>query len=484
MKKAFIVIAAVVLPFQAGAATYTLQEILQVAGESSDQVKVIAYEYEAGRQQVKFYRSEAWPMVNLSANTNYVSRSNIGVSSGFGGGLGGGGGQGSPLGKRARALGDTLPQGDSLSQTPAAQGDPFAGIERYEAIANTWSITLRQPLLTFGRVSNALALAGTQDSVLELTREMQINLLYLSVMQSFSEAYLAQRQVAIAKKSVASAEKLLQRMRIEVENGAGSRLDLLRVEAQYSGAKAGFLTAQSSSDIALLRLAQTAGLKVDTAYTLAVDTTTELTIADLPAEGASAEYQLKGLMATLRRDQADYERSRFFPSISLIAGIDASAYYLRGIDEQIQEMVNPPNTAIVEPRFYNYAVGLNLSWTLFDGFRRNAATAQALAQARQAQVEQKQIREENEISIREGRDRLGVLDESMEAVSAQLGAAQRAMELVEGDYSRGYVDITTYLQTEQEVREAEKRLYELRMQRLLTIAQLRFNLGLPVYEES
>lgn len=435
----------------AHAETYTLDEVLRIASEKSDQVKVIAYQYEAGRQQVKFYRSEAWPMVSFDLKSNYASVSKEGL-----GGLGGG-----------------------IDSTTSS----FLP-ERINSYRHEWSIILAQPLLTFGRVSNALALAGTQDSVLELTREMQTDLLFLSVMQAFTEAYLAQQQVSIAEKSASSAEKLLQRMRVEVENGAGSQLDLLRVEAQYGGAKAALLTARSQSEIAIRRLSQSAGLEADTGYTLVVDESSTGASFDDPTQGRSAEYLLKGFVAKLRHDQADYERSKYFPSIYLSGAITNSKDYIENIDENFKDGINPSNTALLEPRFYTYAIGLNVTWTLFDGFRRNASIAQARAQAYQAEVEQKQIKDKNEIAVAEARDRLVVIDESMEAVSAQRAAAQRAMNLVEQDYGQGFVDITTYLQTEQQLREAEKRYYELRMQRLLTIAQLRFNLGLPVYEES
>ncbi|MFW5774930.1 MAG: TolC family protein, partial [Chitinivibrionales bacterium] len=217
----------------------------------------------------------------------------------------------------------------------------------------------------------------------------------------------------------------------------------------------------------------------DTGYAIAYTAADSLFDISRPESGYSTEYTLKGLQAQMRETQGEYERSGLYPSIYLLGSIDNSVQILT---DDFYETLNQDETDIAMPDKFNYTIGLQLQWNLFDGFRTPAARAQALAESRKARAEQKQLGEQNEIALQESRERLQVLSQSMDAVNSQLAAARRAFELVEDDYTRGYVDISDYLETEKNLREAEKRLYELQMQRLLTIGQLRMNLGVPVYE--
>ncbi len=442
---------------------YSLREILLIAGENSDQLKIIASQNEAGRQQVRFYRSEAYPMVSFSAGATVASQSNQQSSAG--------------------GMYDALEEIFRMMPPDTSAGGGGASYSAPDRLTGTnynWGLTVSQPLVTFGRVGNALKLAGMQDSVLDLTAEMQENVLYLSTMSAFSEAYLAQRQLEIAEKSLATAKRLMERTKVEVANGAGSRLDYLTAEARYGGARAEFLTAQSNRVISRRRLSRLIGFERPDGYRVTLDGAGEFAQPPEERKGLSVEYTLKGLESGMRSAQAKYERSKLFPSIYLAGGLNSSAYYSLDDDKS----ANAANDALVDPDNFNYSIGLQLSWSLFDGFRTVSAKRQAEAQARVAELEQKQIGEKDQIAIQEGFERLGVIEESIEAVSAQLDASRRAFELADEDFTRGYVDMTTYLDTEKKLREAETRLSSLQMQKILTVAQLKFTMGLPVYEGS
>ncbi|MFW6254526.1 MAG: TolC family protein [Chitinivibrionales bacterium] len=439
--------------------TYSLSDLLSIAEENSDQIKIIEEEYEAGLQQVRFYRSEAFPQVAFTAASGIGSQSLTESSLGQG--------------------------GEQTPGPPAAPEQPTIDFpQRVTGYSYNWGLSLRQPLVTFGRISNALRLAGMQDSVLEGSKRMQQDYLYLSVMQAFSDAYLADKQVIIARKSLASAQRLLERMNVEVKNGAGSQLDFLRVQSQAEAARADELMAISSREMAYRRLSQNVGLEIDTGYSITYSPEdSQLHIPRVAA--ANTEYVLKGIQADMKETQGDYERSKLLPSLYLSGTIENAVTISKSDDDMVDGFLSRYNQEfgdIADYRYFNYMIGLQLQWNIFDGFRTPAGQRQALAEAQKARYEQKQVGKKNEIAIRESRDRLEVLKQSMEAVESQLAAARRAFELVEEDYTRGFVDISDYLETEKDLRQAEKRLYELQMQRLLTIGQLRMNLGVAVYE--
>jgi multidrug efflux system outer membrane protein len=142
----------------------------------------------------------------------------------------------------------------------------------------------------------------------------------------------------------------------------------------------------------------------------------------------------------------------------------------------------PKVSSYFDPDYINWAIGLQLSWTIFDGRRSWATYRKTRIEAEKADREYDKKLEENAATIREARDALEVLTQNAEAARLGLSAARSAFEQAQRDYELGTEDITTLLAVEAEMLNAELAVEQLRANRVLAVATLRLALGVPVYE--
>lgn len=443
---------------------YSLERILELVKDCSDDIAVADLAYAAGLEEVKFYQAEAMPQVSFNTGVTYISQSL--KAQGF--------------------MGSEITQ--MMNQ---------AGIDRIGGGALSWNLSLYQPLITFGRVFNALKMANVRKELLRDVRDLKKDLYYLSVLYAYSKVYLANNNIIIAQKSLSHAEKLLKGIKIDMLTGSGIRRDSLSVQANVFKAQSELEIARSSHKIALQRLAKLTELKMPPGTMVVYDKYGWA--SDLP-KGSEANRSL-GCKVKENETQilllnSEYERSSLLPSLSLVGGIynefmipDTSGLtqkyldYLEMTGQPVPDYVDfgiPEFSDYFDPDFVNYTIGIQLTWNLFDGRRSIAKYRLARINFEKADRELKILREESEDAIEEASSILNTLKKTRKAVLLQLESATAAFDQVRDDYQNGFVDYTTMLDTERQLREAEKGLSEINMQRLLAVAQYKIALGIPL----
>jgi len=442
--------------------TYNLQDILSSASQKTDELEIIDAEYEAGTQQVNFYRAEAYPFVTLSSGAGYGYQSIEALKSSMDAGPG----QYRPE--------NGSQNNDTGASSPAPPGNENTHQGAYQM---NWNLSLRQPLFTFGKVTGALALAKVQGKILAESKQLQTDLYYLSVTQAFSTNFLAQENVLIAQKTYETAHRLLQRMKIESEGGAVSKLELLRIEGRMRKAEADLHMAKAEHDGAMRRLARLADLELDTNFILSFsDADNEFSIPAGENVKGNTEYELKELQGDFLEKQLKIERSGFFPSVYLAGSVNNNQTFHQDSSIESKNLFNPDH--------FNYTIGVQLTWNIFDGMRTLSRYRQVRADQKRVSYELNQVEEKKTIAVQETRDALVAVAKSREAVTMQKKAAARAFTQAEEDFQNGYVSATDLLEIEQELRRAEFGENQLHMQELLTIAQLKLLLGIPLYGET
>lgn len=438
---------------------YSLERILELVKDCSDDIAVADLAYAAGLEEVKFYQAEAMPQISFSSNVSYLSQS-----------------------LRAQAL-----TGNEIIKL----------FDRLDGAVVNWNLSLYQPLITFGRVFNALKMANVRKELLRDVRDLKKDLYYLSVLYAYSKVYLANNNIIIAQKSLSHAEKLLKGIKIDMLTGSGIRRDSLSVQANVFKAQSELEIARSSHKIALQRLAKLTELKMPPGTMVVYDKYGWA--SDLP-KGSEANRSL-GCKVKENETQilllnSEYERSSLLPSLSLVGGIynefmipDTSGLtqkyldYLEMTGQPVPDYVDfgiPEFSDYFDPDFVNYTIGIQLTWNLFDGRRSIAKYRLARINFEKADRELKILREESEDAIEEASSILNTLKKTRKAVLLQLESATAAFDQVQDDYQNGFVDYTTMLDTERQLREAEKGLSEINMQRLLAVAQYKIALGIPL----
>ncbi len=473
--------------------TLTLEELFEKSNGCSDDIAIAQLEDAIGREDIKFYRSEALPMVSLEAGVGLGSQS--------------------------------------------LKSDPFSttaqyGITRANAQSANWNLSVYQPIFTFGSAFNALKLAHRRDDMLDDMLRLKKDAYYLQLIASFNNALLAQKAVESAEKAAEYAGKTFARVERAFEMDGVARRDLLRVKALARREEANLLQARATKTIAFERLSDISEITVADSVRLIQDNNgwaTRVPSGDSPT--ASLEYRLKEHEVALQELNINYRRAKLFPSIGLFASAGSQVQRIaslydgndfRTVDEfnnmvgqnkQMQLEMNPTVPVlngsdtigqvmrrdlnnetdqdfsnnglgeVMNPEFFNYTLGLQLTWNIFDGRRTRAERNKAKYSFEKAQREAKQIREENARRIEETRTGITTVNSNIDAVSLQLEAARGALEEAERDYADGFIDVTELLEIERELREAEQMHMQLEAQRVLAVAQLKALLGIPLYEE-
>lgn len=468
MKKIFSGIAFVLLTTCGLSAqeSYSLEDLFAIAAKQSDDIKLANIEYAMGKEEVKFYQSEAMPNINFVSGANYVSQST-----------------------KSQAM---------------TGGEMMQLFPRLEGYSLNWNTSLKQPLITFGKVFSALRVAKLRKKSIKEILQLRKDTFYMSVIQAYSAAYLAQNTLKINEKAAAYSKKLLARMEKEANGGSIAKRDLLRIQALAKKDEAEVVMARSQKKIAYRRLANLTGLSTPESYELTFKENSPFLLSAPDETGTSLEFTLKRYESLIYKNNISYERSKLFPSVYLTGGI-TNQFMIPDTTDMTSKYTNymiatgqldtasassfslpftiPEVSDYFNSEYFNYSIGLQVSWTIFSGRRLTSGYQQAKLKWKKSELELKKLKEKNETEIHEARDIIEVVSQNMEAVALQLKAANKAFEQANQDYMNGYADITTLLDIEKEQREAEKLMNQIRIQKILAISGLKIAVGEPIYKE-
>jgi len=464
---------------------YPLEQILAIAQDNAAQMEIIDTKIKEGYAEVASYRASSMPYISLGSNVSYVAQSY-------------------ETQKMQQTMMIPFLSTPSTESTSSQQGSSFSSLEdlhHLRGLSYNWSITLQQPLITFGKVRSALKLARMRDCMLKDQRRLETDLFYLRVMQEFMTAYLAQLDVVINDAALQRSMQLQKRLGIEYSAGRAIRRDLLRVDALVQNDRVNCITASNIHKTSLKRLLQTINFGDSATVSLQLDEEGAMSQQPPPSGPGSVQLSLKRNEAAMFKQQAKRVRAGLFPNIDLVGSIgnqfmtidtsglidkfvsaDMSAEQYTYIAEAFDE-ANPGPENLFDPDFFNYAIGIQLTWTLFDGFRTSSQYRQAKLQAKQSLLELQEMDKDQKIAIEEAKNQVVAIDSSISAGYIQQQIAGQALEQTEMDYKDGMTDFSTLLETDKEFRTASRMLNGLKMQRVLALAQLRIVLGLPVYGE-
>ena len=473
--------------------SYPLEQILAIAASNASQLKIIDTKMEAGYAEVAMYRANAMPYLTFGSGANIVSQSQATANM--------------QQELSLAMFSALLPPDTSGAATGGAQsGFDLPLPDRINGYAFNWGLNLQQPIITFGKIRSAIRLARMRDCTLKEMQKLERDLFFLRVIQEFSAAYLAQLDVTINKASLDRSRQLKTRLETEFSAGRTIKRELLRIEALVQGDRAQLHASKGSFTTSQKRLLQTINFGDSGSIVLTIDEYGTLTLPPPSSGPGSIQLSLKKNEAAMYKEQIKYIRSSFFPSIDLVAGInnqfmtfDTSGLiddFIGGSSTnemeraqryaamaELFEEYNPKPSKYFDPDFFNYSIGLQLNWTLFDGFRTRSQYRQAKYKAIQALLELEEMDNEQKIAIEEARNQIATIDSTLKAVVLQQEASRMALEQTERDYTDGMTDFSTLLDTDKEYRAVTRQLNGLKIQRVLALAQLRIAMGLPVYGE-
>lgn len=432
---------------------YSLEDIFTVALKNSSRLKIIKNNADANLQKVEIYRAEAFPRIDFNTSIGYASQSLLGQ-----------------------------------------QFESATSVDRIKGFLSNWFISLEQPVFKFGQIFHSLKLATLSKKYTSYSTDLQKNDFFMDVIEQFTQAYIGQFQYLISDQSYKRSQRISNRTSLDFESGHISKLQLLRAQASLEGYRASLLTSESNRRVYIKKLNVLIGLPDSADYSLVLDTCGELLKLPSQSDQRNLLVILKGLESEINTYLRKNAWSSFFPSLSLTGSIfnEFMAVDTTGLTEKFIESQPsgefvypeiPVTTDYFNPDLINYSIGLKLNWNIFDGKRSWAQYKQSKLVEKTSRLELEQMERENSNNVLDLRNQINAIDNTISAYRLQFEASQKALKQADMDFQDGFIDAVTYLEIEEEYKNAAMNLDNGRLQQILLHAQLRVALGLSIYGE-
>lgn len=404
---------------------YSLDQILDMASGNNPTVATIGEQFKVGAATIESGRSGTMPQVDLTARATW-----------FGGDD------------------NFFPRNDKGGK---------------EDQAYSLSLTVAQPLITFGRIDAVWDIANMTEKTNGLQRDTALDDFKLGVLAKYGQVWVSERRKAAQKTSLDLLGSLYKFTKVEYEGGGRSKVDLLRSQSAFEAAKASYSLAQIESDAELKKLKIMLGASGDEAF--AISTEQDMNARFLQLNGKEKEIseklELQKLNRDIARERRQFERSFYYPSISLFGKA--------GIENKVEAKDLTDGDKIV------YTYGLVMNWTLFNGFSTGSSVDQANANSAIANLQYDTARKEYDVERSLAKKRIDVVKQVYKASESSHKATKLAFQQADSDYRAGVVPLTQLLDLESELLSAAQRQAQAYVDLLLAVGNYKVLTGQKIH---
>jgi outer membrane protein len=419
----------------------TLEEAVRAGESQSEALRIARAGVQRAQGQQYQARSQRYPQLNGSASYTRTLASQFSSAGGS-----------APVVDTTKPAPPPSPCDQYLLGPTATTAQRLAGLEdasRCALGANPFSsfgslgfgaknqynlgLSISQNLFAGGRIQaqNAVADAGRRSAEIELAAQRaQVR---LDVTQSYFDAALADRLVALAESSAVQTDNVLKQTQLAKTVGNVSEFELLRAQVSAANQRPIVIQRQSDREVAYLRLKQLLNIALDTPVqlTTAVDDATAINSA-LETAGLGGDTSATS-RATVREAAAAIDAQR-----GLLKVAKAQRYPTLALTSQYGKVAFPLTNFPQSGDFRtNWTVGVASQVPLFTGGRIKGEQLVAEANVREAQARYDQLRE---FAALDSRVTLSNLSQARSAWLASLGTAEqarRAYSIAEVRYKEG-----------------------------------------------
>lgn len=240
----------------------------------------------------------------------------------------------------------------------------------------SWGLRLDQSLYSSGREFTAFKISGEHIEKSKYDLYAVKEAYIFSVASAYYDVLRAKKAMEIAKTNLERLAKHRDAAASRLKAGEVTKTDLLRAEAELSGAHAELVKAENNLKLTKAVLSRVVGLSGDYDIKETVNSTkypanTE-TVESLKQVAISERPELKAieLQRRIAKEQVRYARAAYWPTLS-IEGV-----YTRKED-------NPSIASVNKESIYG---GIKVNFPFFEGGLRRAEVGEAEAKNRQAEL--------------------------------------------------------------------------------------------------
>jgi HAE1 family hydrophobic/amphiphilic exporter-1 len=291
-----------------------------------------------------------------------------------------------------------------------------------------YSISVRQPLYTAGKVGAALRLASieAEGATAEIDRAEQD--LALAVVRAFWGLLWADQYYQVVAETQEQKKKHAEMARARFQHGVATEVDVLRSEVAVANGAADLVRAQNG-----IRQAR-ALLNFYLVRPIDFPTRASGEFEEKPWEEPDAE----ALFREAARRRPELQRLRIAErSAATMLSLAKAENRMRLDFAGAYGIMSRLPSNLLNSRYASWNVGVNFTLPVFDGFKRSGLAWQAAAAERSARLERQKAEQQVRLALQQGLDEIAATRETIAAARATLAQAQKVMELTQNNYKYG-----------------------------------------------
>jgi outer membrane protein len=336
-----------------------------------------------------------------------------------------------------------------------------------------YSITVKQPLFTQGKIGTGLRLASieAEGAISEIDRAQQD--VALSTVKAFWDLLWAQRYRGLVGETQDQRKAHAAMARVRFQNGVATEVDVLRSEVAVSNGIPELLRADNAIRNARALLNYFIGRPLDAPTALSGDFQQkeweQPDVPDLERMALRSRPEMQRLRIAERSAQTQIRLAKAENRMRL----DFSSSY--GMSAR-----QPKN--LVNAEFNRWTAGVNFTFPLFDGFKRDGLTVQAVAAERAARLDRAKFESQVRLSIRQALDELTAASETIVAAKANVDQAEKVLGMMQNNYKYGAATTLDILDAQAAVSVARTDLLRGLHDHCIARANLRWAVGQTPWE--
>ncbi len=336
-----------------------------------------------------------------------------------------------------------------------------------------WSISLsaRQALYKGGGVKAAIQAQDLTRESARLFLESTIIDAILEVKTRYYAVLLAREQIEVEEQNIALLEESLQDAKNRLNAGTVSEFEVLRAEVLIANAQPALIRRRSNFRVAIDQLRQSMGY---TNYRRDPSNLAKVPEFEGNLEYNPAEFDLFESLAFALENRPELERLSVIQEARQAGLKIASADYRPSLD--LVGSYGKRKSSFSDD--FNdgpegWTVGVEASWDIFDGSRRQGRLRQAKSQLEQARIDREALRLQIEVEVRQAISEFSEAQELVEAATKSVEQAEEALRLADSRYEAGAISQLDVLETRVALTQSRTNRLEANYRHMIAVENLR-----------
>jgi outer membrane protein len=336
-----------------------------------------------------------------------------------------------------------------------------------------YSINVKQPLYTAGKVGTALQIASVQaeGSLADIDRADQD--LALAVAKAFYGLLWAERYREQVVETQQQKKLHAEMARTRFRNGVATEVDVLRSEVAVANTAPDL--ARAENDIRQARAL------LNYYLVRPIDFPTQ-PLAEFE-EKPWAEGDLEALMQEALRRRPELHRLRIAEKTAELQLSLARAESRMKLDfAGAYGIMSRLPSNLLSSEFTRWNLALNFTLPVFDGFKRSGLVWQATAAERAARLERERTEQQVRLALQQGLDEMAAARETIAAARANISQAEKVLAMTQNNYRYGAATTLDIVDAQTALLVARTNLLRGLHDHSVARANLRWSAGLAPWE--